>query len=571
MQLTEFSSSRTQWHKHNKFPAPTGTRFHRINQPETCHTRYNTGTVADHIVYDSFGNITSQSDSGNAMLMGFDGYQYDSETGLYYANARYYSPSLGRFISQDPTGFAAGDSNLYRFVGNHPTYSTDPTGLFEGGSAFTQGTGSYGLGGNSMGSAPVSLTGGTQAAWMNSPYSSPTASISPFGGAGPITAPTSTGGYGAGSGGGNSGSNTISFSLGNGLSPSGGYLGNSAVYAPMGGGGLGIGSLSSAQISANLPTAASSAAYMQGLMSAYPAVVHTGVVQDVNSIIQESNMAAGEVFPVVGALQSAGTALSSWGQSEAALGNAGWGAMGMFLGGVANAAAAVGNPVGSLLGLSEQSYNVAYRDGAGAGIAYGVGSVIGATQLTQAVIGQNFATGQALSGLDRWGMAAQGVSAASGTAALSLGVSGYNPAVFGGTAGTASIMSAPITGSPVTWVEETTGMSSAAEDYGAGATGARSNLISGYRQLPQLGYMRADGSLQMVRFDGYENNVLIDRKLGVVDSPRGYEEAIRQSTALLEHGLTGRWEVPNAREAATAVKMFNNVGITNISVRIVPP
>ena len=241
------------------------------------------------------------------------------------------------------------------------------------------------------------------------------------------------------------------------------------------------------------------------------------------------------------------------------------------LGGVANAAAAVGNPVGSLLGLSEQSYNVAYRDGAGAGIAYGVGSVIGATQLTQAVIGQNFATGQALSGLDRWGMAAQGVSAASGTAALSLGVSGYNPAVFGGTAGTASIMSAPITGSPVTWVEETTGMSSAAEDYGAGATGARSNLISGYRQLPQLGYMRADGSLQMVRFDGYENNVLIDRKLGVVDSPRGYEEAIRQSTALLEHGLTGRWEVPNAREAATAVKMFNNVGITNISVRIVPP
>ncbi len=40
MQLTEFSSSRTQRHKHNKFHAPTGTRFHRTNQPETCHTRY---------------------------------------------------------------------------------------------------------------------------------------------------------------------------------------------------------------------------------------------------------------------------------------------------------------------------------------------------------------------------------------------------------------------------------------------------------------------------------------------------------------------------------------------------
>jgi hypothetical protein len=40
MRLTDFSSSRTQWHKHNKFPAQNGTRFHRTNQPETRHTRY---------------------------------------------------------------------------------------------------------------------------------------------------------------------------------------------------------------------------------------------------------------------------------------------------------------------------------------------------------------------------------------------------------------------------------------------------------------------------------------------------------------------------------------------------
>jgi hypothetical protein len=75
----------------------------------------------------------------------------------------------------------------------------------------------------------------------------------------------------------------------------------------------------------------------------------------------------------------------------------------------------------------------------------------------------------------------------------------------------------------------------------------------------------------MVRFDGYEDGVLIDRKLGDVDSPRGYEEAIRQSTALHEHGLTGRWEVANAKQAAIAQKMFKNVGITNISVEVVPP
>jgi hypothetical protein len=38
---------------------------------------------------------------------------------------------MGRFISQDPIGFAAGDANLYRYVGNKPSNATDPTGLVE--------------------------------------------------------------------------------------------------------------------------------------------------------------------------------------------------------------------------------------------------------------------------------------------------------------------------------------------------------------------------------------------------------------------------------------------------------
>ena len=54
--------------------------------------------------------------------------QYDSATGLYYDNARYYDMVIGRFMSQDPKGFAAGDSNLYRYVGNGPTDGIDPTG-----------------------------------------------------------------------------------------------------------------------------------------------------------------------------------------------------------------------------------------------------------------------------------------------------------------------------------------------------------------------------------------------------------------------------------------------------------
>jgi uncharacterized protein RhaS with RHS repeats len=52
-------------------------------------------------------------------------------TGLYYDHARYYDAAIGRFTSQDPKGFAAGDTNLYRYVGNEPTADVDPSGLDE--------------------------------------------------------------------------------------------------------------------------------------------------------------------------------------------------------------------------------------------------------------------------------------------------------------------------------------------------------------------------------------------------------------------------------------------------------
>jgi len=56
------------------------------------------------------------------------GRDYDEETDLYYNRARYYDPPSGRFVSEDPIGFAAGDVNLYRYCGNSPTNATDPTG-----------------------------------------------------------------------------------------------------------------------------------------------------------------------------------------------------------------------------------------------------------------------------------------------------------------------------------------------------------------------------------------------------------------------------------------------------------
>jgi RHS repeat-associated protein len=53
----------------------------------------------------------------------------DVETGLQYNRARYYDSSTGRWMSQDPLGFDAGDSNLYRYVKNQPTVATDPSGF----------------------------------------------------------------------------------------------------------------------------------------------------------------------------------------------------------------------------------------------------------------------------------------------------------------------------------------------------------------------------------------------------------------------------------------------------------
>jgi RHS repeat-associated protein len=87
-----------------------------------------TAGVEDEITYDPFGNIVTQTNATDAVRFGFAGMEYDSVTGLYYDHARYYDAAIGRFTSQDPMGFAAGDTNLYRYVGNDPTAVRDPSG-----------------------------------------------------------------------------------------------------------------------------------------------------------------------------------------------------------------------------------------------------------------------------------------------------------------------------------------------------------------------------------------------------------------------------------------------------------
>ena len=46
----------------------------------------------------------------------FQGQYYDHETGLAYNRFRYYSPELGRYISEDPIRFAGGTLALHNYV-----------------------------------------------------------------------------------------------------------------------------------------------------------------------------------------------------------------------------------------------------------------------------------------------------------------------------------------------------------------------------------------------------------------------------------------------------------------------
>jgi RHS repeat-associated protein len=96
-----------------------------------------TGIVQTSYTYDPFGGVTSTG-STNTNSYQFTGRENDGTPGLYFNRARYYSPTFGRFISEDPLGFPGGsDPDLYRYARSSPTFFTDPLGLDpEGGCGF---------------------------------------------------------------------------------------------------------------------------------------------------------------------------------------------------------------------------------------------------------------------------------------------------------------------------------------------------------------------------------------------------------------------------------------------------
>ena len=84
------------------------------------------GNLLTQYSYDPFGNTTATGlASGNEFQ--YIGREND-QNGLYYLHARYYSPAMGRFISEDPLGFAGDDVNLHAYTFGSPANLRDPNG-----------------------------------------------------------------------------------------------------------------------------------------------------------------------------------------------------------------------------------------------------------------------------------------------------------------------------------------------------------------------------------------------------------------------------------------------------------
>ncbi len=110
--------------KHADFqPSPYQIGSHRRDRVDASN-----GSVFNHIKYSSFSEVTYRSNSNDSDRFKFTGREYDMRTKLSYHRARYLDTPSGRWTSEAPIGFAAGDFNLYRYVGNSATNYVDPSG-----------------------------------------------------------------------------------------------------------------------------------------------------------------------------------------------------------------------------------------------------------------------------------------------------------------------------------------------------------------------------------------------------------------------------------------------------------
>ena len=96
------------------------------NESGSCVARYAYNAWGEHEIWQNTNGIATLNP------IRYRGYYYDTHTGLYYLQSRYYNPAWGRFISPDSALYTDGflGYNLYLYCYNNPVNYYDPTGMF---------------------------------------------------------------------------------------------------------------------------------------------------------------------------------------------------------------------------------------------------------------------------------------------------------------------------------------------------------------------------------------------------------------------------------------------------------
>ena len=124
-----------------------GTKYYYVcnAQGDVLQLRDHTNAPVANYYYDSWGKLLGITDANGNAITAFNsvavlnpiryrGYFYDTETGFYYLNSRYYDPQIGRFINADDVNVLDIDQgsflqyNLYAYCLNNPVNMTDSDG-----------------------------------------------------------------------------------------------------------------------------------------------------------------------------------------------------------------------------------------------------------------------------------------------------------------------------------------------------------------------------------------------------------------------------------------------------------
>ncbi len=114
----------------------------------------------------------------------------------------------------------------------------------------------------------------------------------------------------------------------------------------------------------------------------------------------------------------------------------------------------------------------------------------------------------------------------------------------------------------------------AAQQYENTIPGSASDVATQKKIVPTLKYDNPNpNGKNFIKFDGFEpeTNTFIDRKLSFTSYPKSLDQLRRASEALRQNpGFNIRYEVPDAKQLRTAVKLFRDLRITNVGVKVVP-